>query len=62
MVLDLILMSETGDHICVLRQLSKRIYIILPPANEIWGKVIFSVGCVKNSVHKGDSTWAGTSP
>ena len=25
----------------------------LPPANEIWGKVIFSVACVKNSVHGG---------
>ena len=23
----------------------------LPPANEVWGKVIFSVPCVKNSVH-----------
>ena len=26
----------------------------LPPANEVWGKVIFSVACVKNSVHKGE--------
>ena len=25
----------------------------LLPANEIWGKVIFSVVCVKNSVHRG---------
>ena len=25
-----------------------------------WGKVIFSVACVKNSVHSGRSTWAGT--
>ena len=25
-----------------------------------WGKVIFSVACVKNSVHSGGSTWAGT--
>ena len=24
-----------------------------------WSKVIFSVGCVKNSVHRGD-TWSGT--
>ena len=24
----------------------------LPPANEVWGKVIFSVACVKNSVHR----------
>ena len=33
--------------------------ILLPPANEVWGKVIFLVACVKNSVH-GGSTWAGT--
>ena len=25
---------------------------LLPPANEVWGKVIFSVACVKNSVHR----------
>ena len=25
----------------------------LPPANEVWGKVIFPVACVKNSVHGG---------
>ena len=24
--------------------------------NEVWGKVIFSVACVKNSVHRGGST------
>ena len=27
----------------------------LPPANEVWGKVIFSQACVKNSVHRGDA-------
>ena len=27
--------------------------VFLPPANEVWGKVIFSVACVKNSVHSG---------
>ena len=32
---------------------------LLPPANEVWGKVIFSEACVKNSVHRGGSTWAG---
>ena len=37
----------------------------LPPANEVWGKVIFSVACVKNSVHRGGvpghiPPWAGT--
>ena len=26
----------------------------LPPANEVWGKVIFSEACVKNSVHGGE--------
>ena len=25
----------------------------LPPANEVWGNVIFSEACVKNSVHRG---------
>ena len=28
-------------------------YFLLPPANEVWGKVIFSVACVKKSVHGG---------
>ena len=27
--------------------------LLLPPANEVWGKVIFSEMCVKNSVHRG---------
>ena len=27
--------------------------LYLPPANEVWGKLIFSEACVKNSVHKG---------
>ena len=27
----------------------------LPPTNEVWGKVIFSVACIKNSVHRGVS-------
>ena len=27
---------------------------LLPPANEVWGKVIFSEACVKNSVHVGE--------
>ena len=27
--------------------------VSLPPANEVWGKVIFSEACVENSVHKG---------
>ena len=26
--------------------------LYLPPANEVWGKVIFSEACVKNSVQK----------
>ena len=29
-----------------------RWYLLLPPINEVWGKVIFSVACVKNSVHR----------
>ena len=27
--------------------------VFLPPANEVWGKVIFSEACVKNSVYGG---------
>ena len=27
--------------------------LFLSPANKVWGKVIFSVACVKNSVHRG---------
>ena len=27
--------------------------VYLPPTNEVWGKLIFSVACVKNSVHRG---------
>ena len=33
--------------------LSLKRNIFLPPANEVWGMVIFSVACVKNSVHGG---------
>ena len=29
------------------------VFLFLPPANEVWGKVIFSEACVKNSVHRG---------
>ena len=32
---------------------------LLPPANEVWGKVIFSEVCVKNSVHWGESAAGG---
>ena len=38
---------------------------LLPPANEVWGKVIFSVACVKNSVHGGvclSACWDATPP
>ena len=36
-----------------------------PPANEVWGKVIFSEACVKNSVHGGvclSACWDTTTP
>ena len=32
----------------------------IPPANQVWGKVIFSEACVKNSVHRG--VWSGGVP
>ena len=39
---------------------------LLPPANEVWGKVIFSEACVKNSVHRGEvclsACWDTTPP
>ena len=37
----------------------------LPPTNEVWDKVIFSVACVKNSVHRGvwlSACWDATPP
>ena len=37
---------------CFTKEFSKFASTFLPPANEVWGKVIFSVACVKNSVHR----------
>ena len=43
----------------IVAQCSLKMYVspriqrsLLPPANEVWGKVIFSVACVRNSVHR----------
>ena len=41
--------------------------MLLPPANEVWGKIIFLEACVKNSVHRGDllvrsPPWQGGTP
>ena len=33
------------------------VLLLLPPANEVWGKVIFSEACVKNFVHGGGRAW-----
>ena len=33
---------------------SERKTQLLPPANEVWGKVIFLVACVKNPVYRGE--------
>ena len=41
---------------CLIRVMFKLIdfmYVFLPPTNKVWAKVIFSVACVKNSVHRG---------
>ena len=49
---------------CLIRVMFKLIdfmYVFLPPANKVWGKVIFSVACVKNSVHR-RGTSSGTPP
>ena len=59
------------SHLTVIARLRLRLPLgsrmgsasILPPANEVWGKVIFSVVCVKNSVHGGSaSVHAGIPP
>ena len=31
----------------------------LPPANEVWGKVMFSQACVRHSVHRGCASRSG---
>ena len=44
---------------CLIRVMFKLIdfmCVFLPCANEVWGKVIFSVACVKNSVHRGGTS------
>ena len=52
------LQSATRQTILVNRSLPKfrvrstTTICLLPPANEVWRKVIFSVTCVKNSVHR----------
>ena len=46
-----------------------KVFEYLPPANKVWGKVIFSQACVNNSVHGGGSgacsrggAWSGEVP
>ena len=36
------------------KEITIKLKRLLPPANEVWGKVIFSQACVKNSVHGGE--------
>ena len=33
----------------------KSVFAFLPPANEVWGKEIFSETCVSHSAHRGVS-------
>ena len=35
--------------------------MLLLPANEVWGKVIFSQACLSHSVHRGGSLYDDTS-
>ena len=35
---------------------------LLPPANEVWGKVIFLQACVKKSVQRGGAWSGGSGP
>ena len=59
-------LTSTATHFL---HLSRSYSAFLPPANEVWGKVIFSAACVKNSVHSGEGVpgqvhppWTGTPP
>ena len=47
---------QTGKSHKILESqgISDKCYLLfLAPANEVWGKVIFSVACVKDSLHGG---------
>ena len=53
-------------HSCAISPIIPVIYLtianaltFLPPAKEVWGKVIFSEACVKNSVHWGGGALPG---
>ena len=37
-------------------------HLLLPPANEVWGKRIFSQACVSHSVHRGGGLCPGGIP
>ena len=43
--------SATSVHACYHESPNRD--RLLPPANEVWGKVIFSEVRVKNSIHRG---------
>ena len=47
---------EQPQHLIYLLFIVK---VSLPPVNEVWGKVIFSEACVKNSVHGGGMRGSG---
>ena len=39
-------------NMCLVRNVLPRYLSFLPPANEVWGNVIFSQACVSHSVHR----------
>ena len=43
--------GQLGKNKCSILSPKKE---FLPPANEVWGRVIFSQACVIPSVHKGE--------
>ena len=51
------IIESIGHEVIQVKRIDFMLYFqpanLLPPANEVWGKVIFSEECVKNSVHKG---------
>ena len=48
---------ETRHHGNQLRQISKFSLDLLPPANEVWGKVMFLHLSVSHSVHMGSGVY-----
>ena len=56
-------LTTFGAKVSVSNEIMKMHYCYFYRPQRSWGKVMFSVACIKNSVHGGGgSTWAGTPP